>query len=115
MNLIWEVVLKFIPSVHEFQVTANTELENKVKINSSWFHAKNTYELDQLTFDFNTYYSDPMKLTVSFSTKATGVEFEKLKLSFIQNFNSNIFENLELKYFKINKKQNYFELEKFKN
>jgi hypothetical protein len=114
MNRTMEVRFKKfeIQTIFEIEVRANTSLIDRIKMNSAWFHAKKEYSQQEITFDFQTFYSDPLKMRIHLDSTVEGMQFQKLKFRFVEGFDVPAVDALAMKHFRFSKVNDHYELEK---
>jgi hypothetical protein len=98
-----------IAKIVEVEFSANPDLVEKVKLNSAWFNSTTQISAQEAVFDFQTYYSDPLRLKINFDRHDIGFNFKKVTLKMIEGFKP---ANLDLNYFKFYRNGENYILEK---
>jgi hypothetical protein len=101
-----------VQDIFDFELVGNPNLVEKIKLNSAWFNAKKSYTDENISFEFQTYYSDPFKLNIKLDPQIIGIQFKKIKFSFKLDISKKKLEEVPLKHFSFENHGEYFTLEK---
>lgn len=94
----------------EVEAVADPKLLDHILLNSRWFNAKRTVSDNEIIFDFQTYYSDPMRLRIHLAEGRAGIQFRSLKFRMTDLSPMQVIETLNMKHFSIKQNQECYEL-----
>lgn len=98
-----------ISRICSLQFSANPNVIDKVKLNSAWFNSTKDINEKEARFSFQTYYSDPLELQISFDNSGPGFNFKKAVFKLEPDTK---ISDIELKHFKFYKKDEFYIFER---
>lgn len=91
------------------QMSANPNLIEKIKLNSTWFNARTEFSNSEAIFHIQTFYSDACELKITFDNQDEGFEFKKAEFEISKGFAT---EDTTLKHYKLKTAHDRLILEK---
>ena len=71
-----------IDRICNVEFSAHLDLLERIKLNSSWLNAKSSFSSDLVTLDIQTYYSDPLRVSISLDNPEPGFKFRSATFGF---------------------------------